>query len=137
MESEASLKAKVAAMGLGDLWSVFQANGWNTFAAFAFSVNYIPGNPDDSKFVSEVVEKLLPSGDLRAPAVRRLFYESYALYIGDLKQRTERTESDAPRKLVVPEREARRKRLAERVTGVHFEGELDVAYFLVDKCPDV
>ena len=108
LESQAALESQVTAVGLADVWPTFKALGWTTYANFAFSVHYVPGASDDSKFTAEVVEKLLPTGDVRAPAVRRLFYEAYSLFVGDLQQKMERTEDAAPRKLVVPEREARR-----------------------------
>jgi hypothetical protein len=66
--------------------------------------------------------------------MRRLLFESYTLHVADVKNRMERTEDAAPRKLVVPERESRRARLAARLQGVDLTGELDVAYSLVDRC---
>ena len=49
-------------------------------------------------------------------------------------RRLERTDEDQPRKLPRVEREARRAKLAERLTGLKLEGELEVSHALVDLC---
>jgi len=135
LESVATFKARVTALGLDSVWEKFEAAGWSTYATFGFAVYYVPGTPDDSKFVSGVLLKLFEGeDDQRAPAVRRLFFEAYTLFVSDMKTRMDRTDESAPRKMVVPERESRRKRLADRLHGLELTGELDVAHSLVDKC---
>jgi hypothetical protein len=134
LESVASFQQRVTTLGLEDTWPKFIEKGWTTYASFSFSVNYVPGAADDKVFMSELVGGLLEAGDKRAPALRRLHYEAYTLFVTDLRSKMSRSENDAPRKLVVPEREARRQRLIKRLPGFDFTGELDVSHCLVDRC---
>ena len=67
-----------------------------------------------------------------APQVRRLFYESYTLFAADIRNQLERRDDDAPKRLVAPEREARRTRVADRVKPMRLVGELNVSHALVD-----
>jgi hypothetical protein len=134
LDSSVAFEQKVASVGLADKWDIFKAKGWVTYATFAFSASYVPGSPDDSAFVAGVIKVVLDDTDNRGPALRRLFFEAYTLFVGDLKSRMDRTDADPPRRLVVPEREARRQRLKLRLPGLDMEGELDVSYSLVDRC---
>jgi hypothetical protein len=135
LDSVAAFETRVNAVGLGDKWEDMKKLGWTTYASFAFSSSYTPGAVDDAPFLKGVVVKLLGAeDDIRVPSLRRLLYESYTTYCADVKSRMERTDDAAPRKLVVPERESRRQRLAVRLPGIDFTDELDVAYSLVDRC---
>jgi hypothetical protein len=135
LDSIAAFRSRMVEVGLGDKWEVFKAAGWTSFGAYAFSTSFTPGTIDDAPFIKGVVMKVVGAeDDPLVPALRRLLYESYTLYVADVKTRMERTEDTAPRKLVVPERASRRERLASRIQGVDLSGELDVAYSLVDRC---
>ena len=53
------------------------------------------------------------------------------------RRRLERTDDDPPRRLPNIEQEARRTLLANRLTGLTLEGELDISYALVDFCCEI
>ena len=44
-------------------------------------------------------------------ALRRLTFQAHVTVVGDMRQRKERTEDDAPRKISQPERESRKELL--------------------------
>eukprot|EP00973_Karenia_brevis_P004062 558044-Karenia_brevis.AAC.1 len=84
LESAAFFAKRVKELGLGEYQSVMADNGWSTMGTFAFSANYVPGGVDDSKFMEEVVVPVLgdQSHVLKA-ALRRLFFDSYAMVAAD------------------------------------------------------
>ena len=55
LESAAVFKAKVQAEGLSSVYDTFVSLGWNTLGKFACAVSYIPGSPDDTKFVEKII----------------------------------------------------------------------------------
>ena len=77
VESTAVFKERVLQLGLESFWEAFERQGWTTFGIFAYSSSYTPGSPDDSKFLTDVVKKLLGSEDHQKTAlVRRLYFET-------------------------------------------------------------
>ena len=87
--------------------------GWNTMAKFAYSVNYHPGQADESGLM-KLVGFLKGSGavdpewdDERVPIIRRLFCEAFTLAASELRHAVEGRASDQPRQLALPERSVR------------------------------
>ena len=65
--------------------------GWRTMVKFAFSSSYIPGQPDDSKFIEKVVKRLgLTEDDTRVSGLRRLFFEAYTVAASEMRRRRRR-----------------------------------------------
>jgi hypothetical protein len=88
-----------------------EAKGWSTIGLFAYSTSYVPGAPDDSAFKKDVLEAVL--GQASAPgaaAIRRLFYEAFSMAAAEVRAKSERSD-EGPKKIPVPERNARFQRL--------------------------
>ena len=57
IDSTSVFKARCTAIGLSTAeFDALCAKGWSTFAQFGFASNFIPGQTDDSKFVTDVIE---------------------------------------------------------------------------------
>ena len=65
-----------------------EAVGIDTCAKFAFCCNFQPGSQDDAPLFATILERKTEG----SVASRRLFFESHALCLQDLKARLERTE---------------------------------------------
>eukprot|EP00973_Karenia_brevis_P084509 11730072-Karenia_brevis.AAC.1 len=120
LDSSPVFQAKLREFKLDELWEHFAARGWHSVATFAFSANYVPGNPDDSAFTNEVVMELLGSDTHPLkPALRRLFFDCYTMVAADAQRRAVGVEDDAkPRKLPGPERQSRLKAIRELLAGL-------------------
>lgn len=99
------------------------------------------GIVDDTVFLEKVIRPLLLEQAAALPpqtaVVRRLFFESHALAVGELKQRMERTDTDAPRKGPQAEREARKKAVrAKLAPGLLVEVDLEPANCVVVEMVD-
>ena len=70
----------------------------------------------------------------RINAVRRLYFEAFTLMTANLRSQVERTDDDKPRKLSLPEREARRQQVIPKLQGLDLEGVHEVSHALVDTC---
>ena len=115
---------------------VAKANGWKSYAGFAFSCNYVPGAPDDTAFRA-MCSTLTASGGsepeaARLTVLRRVFFESYTLAAAELKAKVERRDEDTPRRMANPERDQRHTDQQARLSGLDLEGELDISYALDD-----
>ena len=140
IDSEAVFQQRVEELGLKATFDKFKEFGWASHGNFAFAMASGPGGVvEDERFVSAVIRPLFGLGPEAPPppqtaAVRRLFFESHALAVGELRQRTERTDSDLPRKVPQAERESRKDRLRTRLEpGVVVRRELEPANSLIDR----
>lgn len=139
VDSRAVFSLRLAELGLGELQEKFDGAGWNTHGAFAFSVPQVPGGlVDDEVFKTRVVSRLfeVAEGDESplTPQVRRLYFESHSLVLGEMRQRLERTDHDLPRKVPTAEREARKEAIRRKLApGLVIEGELDPANCVIDR----
>ncbi|CAK0900053.1 unnamed protein product, partial [Prorocentrum cordatum] len=140
VDSQAVFQQRLEELGLGDLFQRFVDLGWASYGNFAFAMSSGPGGiVEDVRFGTTIVMPLFQIGPEekqppRTAAVRRLFFESHALSVSELRHRTERTDQDAPRKVPQAEREARKEVLRKRLApGLQMEGELDPSNVLVDR----
>ena len=105
-----------------------------SFGKLAFICAANPTSGDD-KPLSDAVEQLI--GRKPDPAemmpLRRLWYESHAIAISDMKSRLERTAGDAPRQMPLAERMQRLKRQKDTLTGLQIDQTLEPAHGVVDK----
>ena len=132
--SAAVMQERVIELGLGDVWSKFEENGWNSLGTFAFAFSSVPGTGSDDAFCTEVVEKLMGTKDSpKKAAIRCLYYEAYTAATAELNRRYNRTEDDKPRKVPAAEKEVRRQTLQKRLPGLDMTEELDPSYELVDR----
>ena len=122
-------------MGLNEAeLQVLKDNGWDSFATLAFARNHVPGQTDDSAFLSlcELVFDSTPPPQDRVPLMRRLYFESYTLAAADMRRRVDGGADDVVKRLPPPERAARYEDQKRRLIGVDLTGELDVSHQLLD-----
>ena len=138
LDSEAVFAERALELGLlqAEL-DVLKAAGWASYARFAFSCHYSPGQADDQPFQRMAarvtgVGAAEPPED-RLPVIRRLFWESFTLAAAEMKARVDRREDDAPRKLAAPERTARHSEQQKRLVGILIEGEREPSFSLIDR----
>jgi hypothetical protein len=89
---------------------------------FAFWCAYTPGPGGKvDPFLADVAEPVLGSRDhdLRA-ALRRIYFEAFTLAEADLRRQVDRTESDAPLRMLTSERERSRAHLVVRLAAIGF-----------------
>ena len=108
--------------------------GVTSLANMAFFTTYQPGAHDDAPLVQSITKALnldpVPGNVLIA--IRRLHYESHAMYVADLKLKVSATEEDLPKKMPTAERAARHAEQKVRLKGVIIEGEFECSHTLLD-----
>ena len=109
VESEAAFASRASNIGLSAaIITALKTRGIATFGRFAFSSSYQPGSNDETPFKEMVAETLGRNPDTGELALlRRLYFESHALSISDLRSRVENRDDELPKKLPAPERVAR------------------------------
>jgi len=133
-DSKAVFITRCKAVGLSDTEiSAMETAGFDTYANLAFSPSFQPGASDESPFVKAVLEKVLGAADHpKAPALRRLFYESYTLVAAELKKKVDRTDEDKPKVMPLQERSTRWSTLKQRLVGMSFTEETEPSFHLID-----
>ena len=90
--------------------------GLDTMNAFAFCCAFQPGQPDETPFLT-----LLGTVLTRAPTIaeasqmRRLFYESHALVIVNMRSQIDRPSDKTPRRMMPAERHSRHEQQQKRL----------------------
>lgn len=108
IESQASFRARALEISVREaVIDELVASGIDTFGKLA----YICANPnsgDDAPLQLALRDRLTDDPtDADMVTLRRLWFESFTLRLGDLKARVERAPSDTPRQLPLAERLAR------------------------------
>ena len=138
LDSEAVFVERALELGLEQSeLDVLKVAGWLSYARFAVSCHYSPGQADDLPFL-RMAARVTGVGaaeppENRLPVIRRLFWESFTLAAAEMKARVERREDDAPRRLAAPERTARHNEQQSRLAGIRIEGEREPAFGLIDR----
>jgi hypothetical protein len=135
LDSKAVFQGRAREFGCNpDELRVLAANNWDTFASFAFSVNYVPGQQADGDFrrMCALVCEIDPAPIDRVPILRRLFFEAFTMAASDMKSRFDGSQSDTPKRLAAPERAVRYNEQAARLAGLSLTGELDISHQLLD-----
>ena len=97
---------------------------WDTYAKLAFAVpSSAPGFLDEDVFKRQVPTKLfvIPQGQdmpAQATVVRRFWYESHVLFVGNMRQKLERSEDDAPKRMPHAEQEERANVLTKNTATI-------------------
>ena len=138
LDSKAVFASRLEAIEIERPFQVsLRRGGIDTLAKFAYGPKCTPGSTDEGPFDSWLVT-VLGVADTSAinpgqfAALRRLWHESHAVALSDIKSRIERTEDSLPRKLPVPERAARLEEQQRRLQGLRIDDVLEPAYSLVD-----
>ena len=140
VDSEAVFIQRLSELGLTERAERFKTLGWRTHGLFAFA---LPaggsGVVNEDDFVRTIVRPVFELADdaplpPAAAAVRRLWFESHTITVGDLRQKVERTDSDMPRKVPQAEREARKELLrAKLAPTILLEADLEPANCVIDR----
>ena len=135
LDSEHAFKSRAAEVGMSEDFILKLENGGiKTFGSLAFSSDATPTSNSEDKFkaaleglVGEAIEgaQMIP--------LRRLWFESHALVLSDIRSRTERTETDQPRKMPLAERLARIEKQKKELKGLVLNAANEPSHALVDK----
>ena len=122
---------------VGDIKTGLRAQGIFNFSLLAFSVGSPQSPPTEAQldtFAARVYGTAPTIGQLAN--LKRLFFESTTLVIASLKQSVSSESSDqqhtVKRRLPIAEKRARAEAQATRLSGLAFEGELELSHNLVD-----
>ena len=105
IDSTAVFEQRVEALGIKDLLPRLRERLFTTYGSFAFAVPMAAnGTYDVKEFMTMVLMPVLQIGEddpmpPQAAVLRRLFFESHALAMHDLRAKAERTDGDLPRRL--------------------------------------
>ena len=108
--------------------------GIDTYAKYAFCSQYQPGAQDEKPLV-EFLEQAIghaPNGEMMSK-YRRLFFESHALCLQDLRQKVERTDHTETKVLPLAEKVERVNQVKARLPGLLITQQLEPSHQLVDK----
>jgi len=139
LDSVHVFKSRAQSVGLPDnIIASLEAGRVDTLSKLAYISSNQPGCTDDSDFVKTVstlagynmTDNLMPAGLLAC--FRRLWFESHAVSLAEIKSRIERGDDTPLKKLPLPEREARRKAQQSALTGIRIEKHLEPSHALVD-----
>ena len=135
LDSEHAFKSRAIEVGMADDLITKLANGGiNTFGSLAFSSEATPTSNTETKFkdaIEALISDALTPGEMIP--LRRLWFESHALVLSDIRSRTERTESDQPRKMPLAERMARIEKQKKELKGLVINAASEPSHALVDK----
>ena len=106
--------------------------GVDTFAKYAFCSQYQPGQQDEKPLVA-FLEAALGEAPNDLAKFRRLFFESHALCLQDLRQKVERTEHSETKVLPLAEKVERVNQLKSRLPGLLITQQLEPSHQLIDK----
>ena len=135
LDSRASFQERAAQVFLSnEEIERLEASGIDTYAKFAFCCNYQPGSQDDGPLFNFLEATLgsRPEG-ASAASFRRLFFESHALCLQDLKSRLERNDNTDAKILPLAEKVERVAMLKNKLTGLEITTELEPSHQLIDK----
>ena len=108
--------------------------GIDTFAKYAFCSQYQPGAPDERP-LTEFLRNALGEAPTEAmmSKYRRLFFESHALCLQDLRQKVERTDHTETKVLPLAEKVERINQVKAKLPGLLITQQLEPSHQLVDK----
>lgn len=135
LESAAAFAQRAREVGISqpDLDKLVAA-GISTFAEYAFCSTYQPGQASDQPLMDHLrgILGAAPSG-AAASSYRRLYFESHALSLQDLKSRLERSESSEARVLPLAEKMERIRQQKQRLQGLIWTPCTEPSNALIDK----
>ena len=135
LDSSHAFKSRALEVGMKDVFITKLENGGiETFGSLAFSSDATPTSNTESKFKT-AIEGLIGEGiaDSEMIPLRRLWFEAHALVLSDIRSRTERTESDQPRKMPLAEQLARIEKQKKELKGLVLDAASEPSHALVDK----
>ena len=136
LESVAEFKRRASALGVTEAHlNALVGAGFDTFGKYAFAVPYVPGAADEKPLVDLLKKTFggVDPKDSELACLRRLFWESHALALADLKQRQEHGSDNVTKKLPTSERVARSQDQKKRLSGVIWGPDTEPSDQLVDR----
>ena len=143
LDSTAVFSSRLRDLGLSQYSQSLEKNGVDTLGRLAFITTYQPGLAStDEPFVKSMLKALdlqsegdLSSGDLSQ--FRRLWIEASTVAISEMRNRSERTEEQAVKKIPIPERSSRRAAQQSRLVGIKIQGVNEPSHALLDFCQSI
>ena len=135
LDPKASFKLRAQEVGITDAQlTALEGRGVSTYADFAYCCTYQPGQADDTPLL-QFIERALGAAPTAGVAAkfRRLFFESHALSLQDLKSRLDRTDASEARAVPLPERMERLRQVKQRLTGITFTPVTEPSHSLIDR----
>ena len=138
LDSTSVFTVRLKALGIPDGYiAALIDGGVSTMARLAFISSVQPGVQDDAPFFTALAAALKLGGpdeiDIGSKAsFRRAWFEASTVAIAEVRNKLERTDNDMPKKMPLPERNARFKDQQARLRGLRIEGHLEPSYALLD-----
>jgi hypothetical protein len=137
MESVPVFRERMAKLGVPlPIIQKFVDAGTDTMSRFAFGTNYNPSMTDDKNLTDWFQLTVDPGGGPLSPGLvvnlRLMFFECHTMYLASLREKVDRKEEDAPRRVPQPERTERLMAQRNKLVGVPVSGPLEPAYCLID-----
>jgi hypothetical protein len=113
------------------------AGGLDTLAKLAYLAPVSPSSGDDRALMEALkavmqYDEATPMPVMVQSCLRRIWFESHATAISEVKTRLERGDESQPRKLPLPEREDRRQKQQKKISGFKIEGVHEPSNSLID-----
>ena len=131
-DSQAVFAERVQQLKLGAFADRMKELVFTTHGVFVFVAPYNLGSQDESELVKRAVVPILGDADHQLrPALRRLFFESYAAAAADVQRRLASRAEDRGRRMTAAEREQRFKATQKKLPNMELRGHLEPAHLLV------
>ena len=135
MESTAAIKTRALEIGITEVVvnKLAEANV-ATFGQYAFIAPNKPSSSDEKQF-KDAIDSIMDREVTPAEMVgfRRLWYESHAIAMSNLRKRVDRSSADPPQQVPLAERMLRLKRQRDELKGGIIDSQSEPALALIDK----
>lgn len=143
LDSSAVFQSRMKDLGLQAFSARLKTSGIDTLGRLAFITTYQPGMAStDEPFVKSLLKALgldnetdMTAGELSS--FRRLWIESSTVAISEMRNRSERSEDQAVKKIPIPERTSRRNAQQLKLVGIKIVGTLEPSHALLDFCQSI
>ena len=134
VESQPVFRARALQIGLSQACiDLLVQEGLHSFGSLAFGCAYTPGAQDEAPFLAMVRKAFARDPSTAELSVmRRLFFESHAVCLQDMRTRIEKPSDSAPTKVMPAERSARYEDQVARLVGLKLTGPLEPSHQLID-----
>ncbi|CAE7522198.1 unnamed protein product [Symbiodinium natans] len=133
-DSQSVFNARVDASGLTKEDATKIKAAVSSLRQLAFISSFTPGQADESPLMAALKLMLGRDAELGVQAsFRALYHESYAVVTSELRQKIEKSEEPASRRLTQPERAERFEKQKKKLVGVSIKGLSEPSEALVDR----
>ena len=137
LDSKAVFEARLVSAGMeAGFIRLLLAAGIDTIANMAYCSSSQPGTGDEVSFIKFLCKAFALQEDEITTALlammRRVWYESHAIALAEVRSKVDRTEDAQPKRLAMPERAARMADQQRRLSGVSISGSLEPSFAILD-----